>query len=311
VISLVGSHTRSTCLRNSSVKSKKGDTLSLSANDASTLEGNAAASSPAALKANTASEEASTSSTPAAPSHILDPSLFAASFSKRKASPSLKTTNASGKGKVIELAAGAIPKKKRFGMAKGQDGQPMKRLKDGKTIVRVLEKDQREAKGGMEETLAPPPPIAPSQVLPNAKIRAFKKQRLGLKGTANGTKDKVSTPKSLRTEEDPLGLEDPAFLKGGEFAGLGLPAKRKRPTKPSIRPVGGRTKCEYCRSVCRIQRRYSHHPSLLFNIYSLSCHVKTRTSAQFCSIIVKLHSIVFLGLPINTTGSIQFSIEET
>jgi hypothetical protein len=195
--------------------------------------------------ASNGNDEASTSTAIAAPpstSHILDPSLFAASFSKKKDVAASRTDHATQPS--VSLTKNS---KKRFGMVKGRDGQPMKRLKDGQTTIRVLQahKPARVEASTTEEILPRPALIEPSQVLPNAKIRAFRKQKLGLKQKATEVEHASTQAKSLRSEEDPLGLQDPAFMKGGELEGLGLPAKRKRSTsKPSIRDRGGRTKCE-------------------------------------------------------------------
>ncbi|UZJ55368.1 hypothetical protein CBS101457_004688 [Exobasidium rhododendri] len=184
--------------------------------------------------------EPSTSSAVAAPAatHMLDPSLFAASFSRKRATSISKKDEANPVEHSVVRGS-----KKRFGMVKGRDGQPMKRLKDGQTIVRVLGKQPSVVnESTQEETLPLPLSLEPFQALPNAKIRAFRKQKLGLRQNGSRAKKAVVT-KSMRTQEDPLGLQDPAFMKGGELEGLGLPTKRKRSARKStIETAGSRKK---------------------------------------------------------------------
>lgn len=201
------------------------------------------------MESDNLSNEASTSSVIAttSTSHLLDPSLFAASFAKKKNS---KTLTSNGKTKVLSshTSTSKLPTKKRFGLVKGRDGQPMKKLKDGRTIVRVLPKptqkmDLQVENQAREETLLRPSVLDPSEVLPNAKIRAFRKHKLGLKERKS---EASSKPNKSNFEEDPLGLEDPAFMKGGELEGVGLSLSKKQTAKsrPVIQRKGGRTKCE-------------------------------------------------------------------
>lgn len=97
--------------------------------------------------------------------------------------------------------------------------------------------------GASEETLAPPPPLEATQMLPNARNRAFRKNKLGLREKSREARvEGVKAP--ARTEEDPLGLQDPAFMKGGEFEGVGLKPKPKGVRRQSVQRSGARTRCE-------------------------------------------------------------------
>jgi hypothetical protein len=230
-----------------------------------------------------ASSIASTSTTPPPPdahSHVLDPSLFAASFAKKRTFPS--TTSQSKT--ESSLSHSNKPVKKRSRVAKGHDGQPMKRLKDGRTIVRVLQRDTRKQPASertaiIEETLEPPSALDPSEVLPNAKIRGFRKQKLGLREEIQKSN---AAKKMSRIEEDPLGLEDPAFMKGGEFEGLGLTPKRglggKSRPSPQIR--GRRTKCEWF--LLAKPEQSSHLPPFLWQ--SLR---PCQSMAKHCNLLVQ------------------------
>jgi hypothetical protein len=231
-----------------------------------------------------ASNEASSSQLPTPPSHVLDPSLFAASFAKKRvpisAPPTAKTTS-------LKLQS-TKPTKKRFGIAKGYDGQPMKRLKDGRTVVRVLQKDTMdvasvEGRERIEETLQAPSALDPTEVLPNAKIRGFRKQKLGLRDEGKQVKTTATAKRISRSEEDPLGLEDPAFMKGGELEGVGLAPKRqfKGKPRPSTQLRGRRTKCES--TVLGIY--------VIAHLYSSSSHTindQARSSTTIRSLIVIL-----------------------
>lgn len=196
------------------------------------------------------SEEASTSTAVAtsSTSHILDPSLFAASFAKKDTNDSTSKGKAA-KATLSNASSSKLPTKKQFGLGKCRDGQPMKKLKDGRTIVRVLPKQpkkidlQKVDDHALEETLFRPSALDSSEVVPNAKIRSFKKQKLGLK---ERKLEPAVKGNNSRLEEDPLGLEDPAFMKGGELEGVGLSLSRKPTMKsrPVVQRKGGRTKCE-------------------------------------------------------------------
>lgn len=217
-------------------------------------------------------------------SHRLDPALFAESFAKKKsnARPSIESKRAQGE------ATGAKSEKKRSRLAKGRDGQPMKRLKDGRTTVRVLPKpirfddidDEKEGKTRIEEVISQPILMDPTEILPNAKVRAFKKRKLGLK-EASPRLSKATSGKPIRTEDDPLGLEDPSFMKGGEY----VKGDRQNPPRNKLSPLKGRrTKCES-----------SLYPLLmLFQVlttspHSHTCNVKAWSSSSFCTFIVRLH----------------------
>lgn len=167
----------------------------------------------------------------------LDPALFAASFSKPAFadSTSKPSNEEEAKERVRQKA------RRKDGIVKDKDGNPIKRLKDGRTTVRVLEKRKFDDSSieRIEDVVKRPESVDSSQSLPTAKARRFKKEKLGLKGTQATipstsralkpkSDDQKGKSKKKRSEEDPLGLEDPAFEKGGEMAHLGLSAIKKK-----------------------------------------------------------------------------------
>lgn len=180
----------------------------------------------------------------------LDPALFAASFSEPvKRDHGDAFGDASTSSSRLDAAKQKRQAKRRGGIVKGRDGQPMVRLDDGRTTVRVLDKpkvarfdedDQRNTSAAVEPVLERPAEFDASQSLPTAKARKYKKRKLGLTGTQDSA---GSAPQALRSkpgkgikrgkkadkrsDEDPLGLQDPAFMQGGEMAHLGLSAVKK------------------------------------------------------------------------------------
>ncbi|PKI85118.1 hypothetical protein MVES_001210 [Malassezia vespertilionis] len=148
----------------------------------------------------------------------LDPALFAAAFAK--------SGDAAARA-VVEQQRRAPPKKHALGV----DGQPLVRINSGKTIVRALgiaaEHDVADAP--LEHTA-----LDPRRALPNAKQRSFKKRKLGLRAsdirpTALDVQPRVLQKRAARKrdhDDDPLGLHDPAFMPGGEYAHLTGRSKR-------------------------------------------------------------------------------------
>ncbi|EPQ28807.1 uncharacterized protein PFL1_03610 [Pseudozyma flocculosa PF-1] len=206
-------------------------------------------------------DASSSASTAAAGPSRLDPSLFAKVFAKKTpaAKSILKRKAADPMTAEMEaeerLRRKKLRAKRQGGIVKGRDGMPMRRLPDG-TIVRSLSSHAplgkkktnfddddaaAQAQGEEEEEeedttpLDPavrPTPLDPSVSLPNAKIRGYKKRKLGLSSTRDAAKATATAPATkkkskkaagssdaatIRSEDDPLGLNDPAFLPGGEF----------------------------------------------------------------------------------------------
>lgn len=117
-------------------------------------------------------------------------------------------------------------------MVQGRDGRPMKRLKDGRTVVRALESGAGEGEEVGEE--------GETERLARRRGDRFVGHKLGLRG-GDGDGDKPmkaasSNSKSARNDDDPLGLGDPAFLPGGQFAHLANltgKANRRKKTRSS------------------------------------------------------------------------------
>lgn len=169
----------------------------------------------------------------------LDPALFAASFSKPAFADSTSTPSNHEEGRTKESARQKA--KRKAGIVKDKDGQSIRKLKDGRTTVRVLEKRKFDDQSveRIEDIVRRPEAVDSSQSLPTAKAKKFKKDRLGLNGTQGSipstsralkpkSDDQKGKSKKKKSAEDPLGLEDPAFEKGGEMAHLGLSAIRKK-----------------------------------------------------------------------------------
>lgn len=169
----------------------------------------------------------------AGPSNRLDPSLFAEVFAQPVSAPRSILKKRSAEKEADEVARlqkeRKLKRKKQRagGVVKGRDGMPMKMTSDG-TVLRALNTsnshktsfdDQEEAeKDEPLDTFTKPTPLDPSVSLPNAKARAFKKQKLAKKGTSKASASaKGSSAKAKKNDDDPLGLNDPAFLPGGEF----------------------------------------------------------------------------------------------
>ncbi|CAO1638973.1 unnamed protein product [Sympodiomycopsis kandeliae] len=173
------------------------------------------ASSKASSKAPKSKPSSQPSQSQGTPSGRLDPSLFQAYFNKQQEQQRTPSSSTS------DIPPSSPPQKqsqkqKRNGIVTGRDGHPMKRLKDGRgTIVRSLSSNANQ-----EDT------VDDLDRLASKRSEAYKKRKLGLHPQSQPTQ---SLSSSTRTEDDPLGLGDPAFLPGGEFAHLAeLQGKRKR-----------------------------------------------------------------------------------
>lgn len=123
----------------------------------------------------------------------------------------------------------------------------MRRMGDGRTVVRSL-----SASGG-HDRVQPAPTLSTEEDaadrLAEKRSARFLKRKLGRGvpgGGPGGEEDaanangKKKDGAAARSEDDPLGLGDPAFLPGGEFAHLaGLTGKKKRRRGGSGGGVGG------------------------------------------------------------------------
>lgn len=103
-------------------------------------------------------------------------------------------------------------------------------LRGERTIVRTFDDDDTLA-DDLEDAPLKHTPLDPRRSLPSARERAYKKQKLALraKDVRASTIDKPSRSKTNRTrsdDDDPLGLQDPAFLPGGDL--YHLTGKQKR-----------------------------------------------------------------------------------
>ncbi|CAO1622710.1 unnamed protein product [Parajaminaea phylloscopi] len=216
-------------------------------------------------------------------SQRLDPSLFQAYFAKPTEEASwrgiLKTSSsASTSSTPAEEAALAREirlarkqarleakrrKERRGGVVLGRDGMPMKRVQDGRTVVRSLASSsqpssakstgsaitdgadqliQRESALRQAAEKSSARGVDEADRLSTSKSNSFVKRKLGLKGQrAAPTAASQGGKKKARSndDDDPLGLGDPAFLPGGEFAHLanltGKGKKRKRGAGPGAR----------------------------------------------------------------------------
>ncbi|WFC94532.1 hypothetical protein MBRA1_001162 [Malassezia brasiliensis] len=177
----------------------------------------------------------------------LDPALFAAAFAHRDA-------QARAALQQQPAPSQAPATKKRY--ARGRDGQPMVRVANEATLVRALapEREVDVVDAALEHE-----PLDPSRALPSARERAYRKRKLGLRANdvrasaIDAVKRAPAKQKKPRAKDpdDPLGLNDPAFQEGGEFAHLAR-SHRKRarsraptPAAASVRGAGGRVAAPY------------------------------------------------------------------
>lgn len=132
------------------------------------------------------------------------------------------------------------------GIVRGRDGQSMRRLKDGRTIVRSLDAGavQPQVAGSTASDQLPEvrlPHQSTSHLddtdrLASKRSARFKKRSLGFGGSDQdlGSVDSAANlqekkKKKKAAADDPLNLEDPAFLPGGQFYHLvGLTGKGKK-----------------------------------------------------------------------------------
>lgn len=105
-----------------------------------------------------------------------------------------------------------------------------------RTIVRTFDDDDSLA-DDLKDAPLKHTPLDPRRSLPSARERAYKKQKLALraKDVRASTIVKPSRPKTTRAQsvDDPLGLQDPAFLPGGELYHLTGKQKRQRRSRTS------------------------------------------------------------------------------
>ena len=103
-------------------------------------------------------------------------------------------------------------------------------IRDRRTIVRTFD-DEDALAVDWDDAPLKHTPLDPRRSLPSARERAYKKQKLALraKDVRASTIDKPSRPKTSRTTsvDDPLGLQDPALLPGGELYHLTGQHKRR------------------------------------------------------------------------------------
>lgn len=221
--------------------------------------------------AASSSSRPSTKASSSTSANHLDPSLFKSFFSSSPASrPSLKSalkTSRSGPitAETIEEArairrarleaklAAQRSKDRKGGIVRGRDGQEMKRLKDGRTVVRSLASYQDERPIVKSEQMVGGDEIAPEVIrlplreaiegqdqgerLASKKSSRYLQRKLGKTGSSSlnpqnddsRSNGKRKASSNYKSEDDPLGLNDPAFMPGGEFAHLkGLTGKKSR-----------------------------------------------------------------------------------
>lgn len=180
----------------------------------------------------------------------LDPALFAAALAK--------TGDAAARDVLRGTSATSAPRSasRRDGLARGYDGQPIARLRKERTVLRALADDDDDDHYELPDAPLMHTPLDPHRALPSSRVRGFKKQKLALRAkdarpmTWTQPKRSRRSKPAPRDEDDPLGLHDPAFLPGGEFASLtGRPRSKasKRGSKTSTgalalryRGAGGR-----------------------------------------------------------------------
>ena len=170
-------------------------------------------------------------------SDSLDPALFAAAFAKQG--------DAAAREVLRSTASTSSQRPKRTdGLARGWDGRPMTRVPGERVIVRALDPAD-EVADEVDDAPWQHTPLDPHRSLPSARMRAYKKQKLGLRAKDVRTSTLEKSPRRkrrskapLQDEDDPLGLQDPAFLPGGEFA---LTGKKRRTASTTAPTSQGRT----------------------------------------------------------------------
>ncbi|PWN40317.1 hypothetical protein IE81DRAFT_232329 [Ceraceosorus guamensis] len=183
-------------------------------------------------------------------------------------------------------------KNREGGVVRGRDGESMKRLRDGRTVVRSAAAPRIDLPGSHEdanpdrmtrhheerEDILLPQPVSfrAGETRPAARSRAFLKRSLKLYSAEQAARKAVkerarktnvkgtATPK--KTTDDPLGMEDPAFLPGGEFYKgdkklTGKRGKRGRAPVPKKDSAFGRSASSHA----AFGRTANQGPALLFS----------------------------------------------
>ncbi len=179
----------------------------------------------------------------------LDPSLFVEVFAKPVSAPKSILKKRSAEEAADEVARLQRERKQKRklqragGVVKGNDGLPMKRTQDG-TVLRALsstgssnhktnfDDDEDEPEEPLD-VIVRPTRLDRTTSLPNAKARAFRKRSMAKRSTASKTNASAKNAggKKAKDEDDPLGLNDPAFLPGGEFYHLVNKGDKAKGTK--------------------------------------------------------------------------------
>ncbi|ETS62883.1 hypothetical protein PaG_02643 [Moesziomyces aphidis] len=179
----------------------------------------------------------------------LDPSLFAEVFAKPVSAPKSILKKRSAEEAADEVARLQRERKQKRklqragGVVRGNDGLPMKRTQDG-TVLRALsstgssnhkttfDDDEDEPEEPLD-VIVRPERLDRTTSLPNAKARAFRKRSMAKRSSASKTNAsaKNAAGKKAKDEDDPLGLNDPAFLPGGEFYHLVNKGDKAKSTK--------------------------------------------------------------------------------
>jgi len=178
----------------------------------------------------------------------LDPALFAAAFAH------------TGDAAAREVLRGerTVPPARRSAHARGLDGRPMTRLRGERTIVRALDEAEMPSLAGDADAPLSYEALGVQRPRAAARERAFKKRKLGLraKDVRASVLEPPRAPKAARApppdRDDPLGLHDPAFDRGGEFYQTGAARRRRRSgaarptTALHARGAGGRVHGTCC-----------------------------------------------------------------
>jgi len=157
----------------------------------------------------------------------LDPALFAAAFAR--------TGDAAARDVLTKHKVGRQPRKAR-------SSESSIRLPGERTVLRTWN-DEPE-----HEDLTDAPlqhtPLDPHRSMPSARERGYKKRKLGLrsKDVRANPIEKPRRPRRTKAKskttdpDDPLGLQDPAFMPGGEFFHLtGRPTSKRQRAGQRIR----------------------------------------------------------------------------
>lgn len=189
------------------------------------------------------------------PSTRLDPELFKKAFARQAALyeqeadgssrvPTAKSSARAGEkrkashdvtaeDKMLQLkelvAAKQRARDARAGIMRGFDNQPMRRLGDGRTVVRSLGNAGTAESQGVERLAVDTGAADERAAGKNARSRAFVKKCLSERGGVMKTASLADhqaphdegnkmRKKAKKTVDDPLGLEDPELMQGGSLA---------------------------------------------------------------------------------------------